>query len=385
FTSTELADLEFISLSKVYTIKKIVLDFFKENDYLKNKEIIIPEFDSRNILLALVRYVNWEGYENKNPYVEEACNELIDYVETHFFKRRYSEDEKSFIIREIEIAIGRKAFPLGLKEEDKKSAETKPLFQLVCQGLEEQKGILDLQEEDVYYIFSLFNSRNYTNENMELLRKDFEVVYKNFVLNDLSLNELILQIISIAEIDDAENFIFKQSFLQFVRTLWADGQVFLPERIYLLSEKEQLLYGKIVEILEEWKKKNQIQLRWNENFIRKFVKSLSLINSEQAGRQEIEIFVVSESSVKQFFYRTQFHLYAEEGIAEINPILFRSLEELPDECLCAKKRVVLCDAASYQNGLETEKTKIYPISLKGANIHLYHIAQELHLLKKHIS
>lgn len=84
-------------------------------------------------------------------------------------------------------------------------------------------------------------------------------------------------------------------------------------------------------------KENQIQLRWNENFIRKFVKSLSLINSEQAGRQEIEIFVVSESSVKQFFYRTQFHLYAEEGIAEINPILFRSLEELPDECLCAKK------------------------------------------------
>ncbi len=89
------------------------MDFFKENDYLKNKEIIIPEFDSRNILLALVRYINWEGYESKNPHVEEACNELIDYVETHFFKRRYSEDEKSFIIRGIEIAIGRKRFPLN--------------------------------------------------------------------------------------------------------------------------------------------------------------------------------------------------------------------------------------------------------------------------------
>ena len=68
-----------------------------------------------------------------------------------------------------------------------------------------------------------------------------------------------------------------------------------------------------------------------------------------------------------------------------HPILFRSLEELPDECLCSKKRVVLCDAASYQTGLETEKTKVYPISLKGANILLYRIAQELHLLKKHIS
>ena len=82
---------------------------------------------------------------------------------------------------------------------------------------------------------------------------------------------MILQILPVAEIDDADNFIFKQSFLQFVRTLWADGQVFLPERIYLLSEKEQLLYRKIVEVLDDWKKKNQIHLRWNDNFIRMFV------------------------------------------------------------------------------------------------------------------
>ena len=151
---------------------------------------------------------------------------------------------------------------------------------------------------------------------------------------------MILQIISIAEIDDAENFIFKQSFYNLsVRCGQMDKYFYRKGSIFY--QKEQLLYGKIVEILEEWKK-NQIQLRWNENFIRKFVKSLSLINSEQAGRQEIEIFVVSESSVKQFFYRTQFHLYAEEGIAEINPILFRSLEELPDECLCAKSGFVRC-------------------------------------------
>ena len=61
-----------------------------------------------------------------------------------------------------------------------------------------------------------------------------------------------------------------------------------------------------------------------------------MINSEQAGRQEIEILLFQKVQSNNF-YRTQFHLYAEEGIAEINPILFRSLEELPDECLCAKK------------------------------------------------
>lgn len=103
----------------------------------------------------------------------------------------------------------------------------------------------------------------------------------------------------------------------------------------------------------------------------------STVNKRETGNRN---FVVSESSVKQF-YRTQFHLYAEEGIAEINPILFRSLEELPDECLCAKR--VVC-ALLLSKWIRNWKTKIYPISLKGANIHLYHIAQELHLLK-HIS
>lgn len=80
---------------------------------------------------------------------------------------------------------------------------------------------------------------------MELLRKDFEVVYKNFVLNDLSLNELILQIISIAEIDDAENFIFKQSFLQFVRTLWADDKYFYRKGSIFYQKKNNFCTEKL--------------------------------------------------------------------------------------------------------------------------------------------
>lgn len=196
FTSTKLSDLEFISLSKVYTIKKTVLDFFKANSYLRNKQIIIPEFDVRNLLLSLVRYINWEGYENKNHQVIDACHQLIDFVETHFFKRRYSEEDRFLIVRGIEIAIGRKEYPLYFDEEDKKSAEKKPLFHIVSQGLAEQKEHLDIQEEDVYYIFSLFNTRNYTNENMELLKKDFEVVYTSFIENTPCLHELIEKIVT---------------------------------------------------------------------------------------------------------------------------------------------------------------------------------------------
>ena len=185
FTSVEIANLEYISLSKVYMSKKILLDFFKENNYLKYKEVVIPEFDTRNILLALVRYINWEGYERKEPEIIQASLQLIDHVETHFFKRRYSDDEKFLIIRGIEIALGRKDIPLHFSSTDKKAAESKSLFQLVRQGLKKQNEVFDLQKDDVYYIFYLFNSRNYTNKNMDLLKKILKLFIKILYLTTL--------------------------------------------------------------------------------------------------------------------------------------------------------------------------------------------------------
>ncbi len=368
FTSTELSDLEFISLSKVYTIKKTVLDFFKANSYLRNKQIIIPEFDVRNLLLSLVRYINWEGYENKNHQVIDACHQLIDFVETHFFKRRYSEEDRFLIVRGIEIAIGRKEYPLYFDEEDKKSAEKKPLFHIVSQGVAEQKEHLDIQEEDVYYIFSLFNTRNYTNENMELLKKDFEVVYTSFIENTPCLHELIEKIVTRIDKNCKNDFILKKSFLQFIRTIWADGQVFLPDQIYLLTTAEKKLYEDIIVILNDWKETYYPKVRWNHNLIRKFVKSMTLITDEKE-EQPTEIFIVAPSVVKQIFYRELLMSEMNE-YTELNPMIYHSLEELPDECLYFTHRIVYCDYTVYQCGFDTENTRVIPISLNRKYEHL---------------
>lgn len=259
FTSTILSDLEFISLSKVYNVKKIIFDLFKENGYLKENKIFIPEFDYRNIILALVRYIDWAGYEIRNQDVQKSIMRLINYVEENFFKRRYSKEEKNFIYRGIEIAIGRKKFPLEFNKKEKKRIEKKPLFILIAKGIFDEREYLELQEEDLYFIFSLFNTRNYTNQNMELLEKDVEVVYENFILKDDDYNELVELILSCVSSIDIDDLILKRSFLHFIRTIWADGQIFLPEKIYLLSKGEKVLYNIIIDILEEWKEKKIYQ------------------------------------------------------------------------------------------------------------------------------
>ncbi|MEY8446245.1 hypothetical protein [Enterococcus ratti] len=369
FTSTELSDLEFISLSKVYTIKKTVFDFFKANSYLKNKQIVIPEYDVRNLLIALVRYINWEGYETKNNKVKNACNELVDFIEAHFFKRRYSEEERILIIRGIEIAIGRKNYPLHFSEKEKKLAEEKPLFHIICQGLTQYKNVLGLQEEDVYYIFSLFNTRNYTNENMELIRKDFEIVYTSFIENNLYLNELIEKIVSKIGKKCANNFILRKSYLQFIRTIWADGQVFLPDQIYLLTDDEKELYENTVKILNNWKEEHCLDIRWNHNLIRKFVKSMYLTVRMEEKNQPTEIFIVAPNAVKQIFYRELVMAQINEN-SELNSMIYHSLKELPDECLYRTRRIVFCDVTVYQSGFDTENTQVLPISLNNKCLYL---------------
>lgn len=380
FASTTLSDLEYISLSKVYKTKKIVLDFFKENNYLKDKKIIIPEFDSRNILLALVRYINWDGYNSKNSNVKRAILELIEYVEINFFNRRYSQEEKFFIFRGIEIALGRKKYPLNFNNTEKNQIRHKPLFILISQGLSQQIKFLNIQENDIYYIFSLFNTRNYTNQNMELLKKDVEVVYENFVVNNVYYKELISLITNQQSVMNIDNFILKRAFLQFVRTLWADGQVFLPEKIYLLSKHEEILYKNILNILETWKKKNKITIRWNHNLIRKFIKEIILTFDYCKESNISEVFIVAESAIKQVFYREQISIYIKDDI-KVNSRIYHSLKELPDECFYVNKRIVLCDMTVYHNGLNTNKTVIFPISLSNIDIQMYHLKKFISVKK----
>ncbi|OTP10110.1 hypothetical protein A5844_001808 [Enterococcus sp. 10A9_DIV0425] len=377
FTSTELSDLEYISLSKVYSIKKTVLDFFKENGYLKDKEIIISEFDSRNILLALVRYTNWEGYVSRNKEIKESCDALIDYVETHFFKRRYLQDERFLIFRGIEIAIGRNDIPISFSEKDKNEARAKPLFQLICRGLQEQKSSLDFQEDDVYYLFYLFNTRNYTNSNMELLNKDFITVFEGFLNNDTYYNELFTMIADRLHGIDPNDFLFKKSFLQFIRTFWADGQVFLPEKIYLLTKEEEGLYQETWKILNDWKRKNGLKIRWNANLVRKFIKESFLTLSDRTENTISEIFIVTENVTKQLFYREKLDIYL-SGAIKINSGIYHFLNELPDECLFSATRLVLCDVSKYLSGFDSDKTRILPVSLKQIDFQLQQLSNELH-------
>ncbi|MDT2705330.1 hypothetical protein [Enterococcus dispar] len=164
-----------------------------------------------------------------------------------------------------------------------------------------------------------------------------------------------------------------------MRTTWADGQVFLPESLQILTPKQKELYTLILEILENWRIRHNFSIRWNCNLISKFTKSIYVLLQKNCKCTPKEIFIVSDNSFKQMYYRQRL-MEVVHAPHKVNVAIYHSLAELKNEFLYSCERIVLCDASVYQSGQDTKKTVILPISLRSTDQVISELTQKLALL-----
>lgn len=223
-----MADSVFISLSKVYTIRNDLMKFLTEMNYLtKDGETIIPEKDYRYLLLAIIRYTNQTQLVSITPPLERACQQLINYIERHFFSRNYPVEEKQLIQLGIAIGLQRaKTNPVFFTSEEKELAQHTPLFQLIHTGLQQNDFSLCRTEDEQFYVYSLFNSRNYLSNSLELMQKDFTVVYQNHIKYNPLIDHLAQRLSNTLKLSSEDQLLFEKAFLPFIRSTWADTQIF---------------------------------------------------------------------------------------------------------------------------------------------------------------
>lgn len=354
----------YISLSKVYTIRNELLDFLSEMNYLReDSTTVIPEKDYRYLLLAICRYTSQAQLVSMNAPLESACRQLIDYVERHFFSRSYPEEEKQLIQLGIAIGLQRaKTNPIFFTLEEKELAQHTPLFQLIHTGLQQTDFSLCRTEDEQFYVYSLFNSRNYLSNSLELLQKDFTVVYQNHIKYNPLVADLSDRLSSLLQLSSEDQLLFEKAFLPFIRSTWADTQIFLPEKIYLLSQKQRPLYTSICQLLQKWKAEHQLALRWNDNLIRKFTVNISFLLNVQPT-ETIEVFIAAPTDFRFLYY----HQHLTELLSDhftVSSMICSDLTELVDDTFFCTKRIILCDTSLYQENLATENTLIYPVSFQ---------------------
>ncbi|EOH97587.1 helix-turn-helix domain-containing protein [Enterococcus pallens] len=357
-----MADNTFISLSKVYTIRNDLMQFLAEMDYLTEAgEVVIPEKDYRYLLLALSRYTNQNQLTSLNHPLESACQQLIDYVERHFFSRSYPPEERQLIQLGVSIGLQRaKTNPVFFTTEEKELAQHTPLFQLIHTGLQQTDFALCRTEDEQFYVYSLFNSRNYLSNSLELMQKDFKVVYQNHIQYNPLVANLAQRLNTSLNLSKEDQLLFEKAFLPFIRSTWADTQLFLPEKIYLLDPQQRELYRLIDQILRQWTKEHGLALRWNDNLIRKFTTSVSLLLTDQS-MGTIEVFIAAPTDFKFLYY----HQLLTELLSEhftVSSMICSDLAELVDDTFFCTERIILCDTSLYQDDLKTENTQVYPIT-----------------------
>ena len=339
---SEIAEKEFLSTSKIYQIRADIFEFAEELGYLQSDHTIkLPEKDLRYLLLAISRYTGDRSAIPYNKMIASSAADLIDYVEEHFFDRDYPSSEREIIILGSQLSSQRaRQFPIQFSDDEKQSAQQTPLFGLLREGVKTLKSTICTNEEELFFIYSLFNARNYLCNNLELLQKDFEVVYQT----------------------------------------WANMQLFQPDVIYLLDNDQQELYQTVQHILNQWAADYQTEIHWNENLIRKMTLTFDLLRRNTVD-EKVELYIVAPSDFNFLYYRKQLKALLDDHFI-ISNMIYNTLNEVVDDVFFCSKRIIVCDTALYQPDLGSENTLIFPVSLQTINSTCFEINQVIRTLEK---
>lgn len=251
---------------------------------------------------------------------------------------------------------------------------------MIQAGIKNLQSSICVNEDELFFIYSLFNARNYLCNNLELLQKDFEVVYQNHIQRYPEIEELLQQFHFSLNIPLENELLLKKAFLPFIRSAWANMQLFQPDLIYLLDVEQKELYQTVQTILIDWSTRYRPNIHWNDNFIRKMTLTLDLLRKNTFD-EKIELYIVAPTDFNFLYYRKQLENLLDDHFT-ISNMIYNTLNEVVDDVFFCSKRIIVCDTALYQADLGSENTLIYPVSLQTINNTCYEINQLVRPIEK---
>lgn len=379
---TEIAEKEFLSTSKIYQIRTQVFSFAEELGYLNdNKKVSIPEKDLRYLLLSLSIYTGDRSAIPANNIIKNASERLITFVEKHFFSRVYPHDERQIILLGIQLSCHRaRHSEITFSFEEKEAAKKTPLFNLITAGLKALNISICANEEELFFIYSLFNARPYLCNNLELLKKDLEVVYQNHIHRYLPVENLFNQIKVTFKISKQDEILLLKAFLPFIRSSWANMQLFQPELFYILKKDQLDIYYNLLELLNTWAKENNQNIKWNDNLVRKITLTIDVLKGDILD-EKIDLYIVTPSDFKFLYYKRQLNAILDDHF-NVSDMIYNSLDEVIDDNFFCSKRIVICDESLLSENSCSNNVKIYPVSINSITEKCFEINKSVRLRKK---
>ncbi|WP_165005657.1 MULTISPECIES: DNA-binding protein [unclassified Enterococcus] len=321
----QLTEIEFVSVSKAYSLKKQVLSYFQECGI--TIEHCSPRFSEMERRLLLLNVYYRLGFSNgekvPSDYMDHA-NRFINAV-TEKCGRIYNKENREILRIGFLISyLNQHKHPLIIDLPFVEALKKRPVYRFVADAWQNDAFKEYYYDDEFYFILSLFNLCDYGFDSYEAIEKDFRQLHQVFIEESDEIQALISLFEEHFDRAFFGNRPFERALIHLMRSTWDNYQLFMPEKFYLLTPDQLQLLKVVQSLIHTWSKRLPYDLRINSNCLRAFVVELSGIL--RLDKTQLQAFIVTNSDVNYLIYRDALESVSTCTI-QVTPTIYNKLSE----------------------------------------------------------
>ena len=352
---TSIAEEEYISVSKVFSLKKKVEKYFKQGlGRNSNKKIDFDnELKVRFIYLAL--WMRGIGINDlKSDKLFHKSEQVAQDLGT-FFKNQFSKKSLDYLQYAIFMSLkGNKRLPID--SETIEQLKTGIIFNSI-QLCFLQHGLL-VSDENIAFVSCVYKNLPYNPENYQLIELDYQYYRNRLIKKYPPVVELIRDFESVFEMNLLGEIEFEKPLMDLVYTTFLGINEFLLNQYYFIDPKDHFIKDKISKIIRCWlKEKISENVTMPESIILHFC-HLVISILKKGERKKTPLVIVSNDEYSHMLFRNTISKIISENYFFITDELYYSIADIP-ELLFNIDCFIICERCL----LTQESENILPISI----------------------
>lgn len=341
----QLTEVEFVSVSKAYSLKKQVLDYF--SDCGIKIEHCSPKFTEIERRLLLLNVAYRTGILKVPALPPDYWDEVETFIDSLTAKcgRIYDKENREILRMGLVVSyISQRTWPLSTNAHFIEEIQKRPIYAYVKEIWEKTNLKNHYVPDEFYFVLVLFNLCDYGFDSYEAIEEDFRQLHQVFIEDSQEIKELIHRFETHFDYPFLGNKAFERALIRLMRSTWDNYQLFMPEKFYLLSEDQQRLLAEVLPLFQQWQARLPYDLRINNNSLDAFIIELSGIL--RLDKSRFHIYIVTNSDVRYLIYREALEKVT-TCILHVEPTIYNQLTEELKTLATKENTKILCERTLY--------------------------------------
>ncbi len=341
----QLTEAEFVSVSKAYSLKKQVLNYFADCgikiDHYSPK---FTEVERRLLLLNVAYRTGCLKTPILPPDFWEEVEIFIDTL-TAMCGRIYDKENREILRTGLLVSyISQSTWPLSANPHFIEEIKKRPIYYYVKKTWEKTNLKNHYEKAEFYFLLVLFNLCDYGFDSYDAIEEDFRQLHQVFIEDDQEIQKLINRFETHFEHPFIGNKAFERALIRLMRSTWDNYQLFMPEKFYLLSKEQQRLLAEVTPVFQQWQDQLSYDLRINNNCLDAFIIELSGIL--RLDKSHFHLYIVTNSDVRYLIYREALEAVT-TCVLTVEPTIYSQLTEELKMLATKENTRVLCERTLY--------------------------------------